>query len=57
MTISEWFMPELTRLNGGSDWINLECVGRERTPQRAMRLGIQMHAANLLLSNIIFIFD
>jgi hypothetical protein len=53
----ELFMPEITRLSGGSDWINLDFVEREQTPQHAMRLGIQMHVADILLSNTIFVLD
>jgi transposase-like protein len=50
-------MPEITRLSGGSDWIDLDFVERERTPQHAMRLGIQMHVAGLSLSNTISVLD
>jgi hypothetical protein len=31
-------MPEITRLSGGSDWIELDFVERERTPRPAMKL-------------------
>ena len=44
-------MPEISRLNVNSDWINLDFVERERTPEQAMKLGIQMHVAGLSLSN------
>lgn len=44
-------MPEIARLNGGIDWINLVFVKRERTLQQAMKLGIQMHIADLSLSD------
>jgi putative transposase len=50
-------MPEITRLSGSSDWIDLDFVERERTPERAMKLGIQMHVAGLSLSNTISILD
>jgi hypothetical protein len=39
------------RLNVNSDWIDLDFMERERTPQQAMKLGIQMHVAGLSLSN------
>ena len=48
-------MTEITRLSGSSEWIDLDFVERERTPERAMKLGIQMHMAGLSLSNTIFI--
>ena len=50
-------MPEITRLSGSSDWIDLDFVERERTPERAMKLGIQMHVAGLSLSNTISVLD
>ena len=50
-------MPEIARLTGGKEWIDLDFVERERTPQRAMKLGIQMHLAGLLLSNTVSILD
>ncbi|QGX94536.1 IS6 family transposase [Haloplanus rallus] len=46
-------MPEIARLSGHSDWINLDFVERERTPEPAMKLGIQMHLAGLSLSNTV----
>jgi len=36
-------MPEISRLRGNIDWIDLDFVERERTPERAMKLGIQLH--------------
>jgi len=39
------------RLSMDSDWIDLEFMERERTPQQAIELGIQMHVAGLSLSN------
>ena len=39
------------RLNVNSDWIDLDFMERERTPQQAVELGIQMHLAGLSLSN------
>jgi putative transposase len=50
-------MAEIARLSGSSDWIDLDFVERERTPERAMKLGIQMHVAGLSLSNTISILD
>ena len=44
-------MPEITRLSDGSDWIELDFVERQRTPERAMKLGIQLQLAGLSLSN------
>jgi putative transposase len=52
-----WFMPKITRLSGSNDWIDLDFVERERTPERAMKLGIQMHLAGLSLSNTISVLD
>ena len=46
-------MPEFTRLNGASDWIELEFVEREATPQLLMKLSIQLHLAGLSLSNTV----
>jgi transposase-like protein len=50
-------MPEITRLSDGSDWIELDFVERQRTPEFAMRLDIQMHVAGLYLSNTISILE
>jgi putative transposase len=50
-------MAEITRLSGNSDWIDLDFVERERTPEPAMKLGIQMHLAGLSLSNTISALD
>jgi putative transposase len=50
-------MPEITRLSGDSDWIDLDFVERQRTPEFAMRLGIQMHVAGLSLSNTVSILE
>lgn len=43
-------MSKINHLGGDSDWINLEFVERERTPERAMKLGSQMHVSGLSLS-------
>ena len=50
-------MPEIARLSGNTDWIDLEFVERERTPEFAMKLGIQMHLAGLSLSNTISVLE
>ena len=44
-------MPETDRLSGSTDWIDLEFVQRERTPERIIEVGIQLHLAGLSLSN------
>jgi transposase-like protein len=50
-------MPEITRLTGGSDWIDLDFVERERTPEPLMKLGIQLHLAGLSLSHTISVLE
>ena len=44
-------MPEIRRLNGSSDWIDLDFVQRKRTPEPIVEVGIQLHLAGLSLSN------
>ncbi|WP_152039527.1 IS6 family transposase [Salinigranum salinum] len=44
-------MPEIDRLSGPTEWIDLEFVERERTPEFAIQVGIQLHLAGLSLSN------
>ena len=44
-------MPEIDRLNDSTDWIDLESVERERTSERIVEVGIQLHLAGLSLSN------
>ena len=44
-------MAEFNRLIGGSEWIDLEFVERERTPEQVIEVGIQLHLAGLSLSN------
>ena len=44
-------MPETDRLTGETDWIDLEFVERERTPESIIEVGIQLHLAGLSLSN------
>lgn len=53
MVILCWFMAEITRLSGRSDWIELDFVERERTPIELMKLGIRLHLSGLSLSNTI----
>ncbi|MFD1597486.1 IS6 family transposase [Halobellus rarus] len=50
-------MPEIARLTGCTDWIDLEFVERQRTPERAMKLGIQLQLVGLSLSNTVSILD
>jgi putative transposase len=50
-------MPEIVRLTGRRDWIDLDFVERERTPEPAMALGIQSHVAGLSLSNTVELLD
>jgi putative transposase len=44
-------MPEIDRLNGDSDWIDLEFMERERTPEEIVEVRIQLHLAGLSLPN------
>jgi putative transposase len=48
-------MPEINRLSGCTDWIGLDFVERQRTPERAMKLSIQLQLAGLSLSNTVSI--
>jgi len=50
-------MPEISRLSDNRDWIDLDFVERERTPESAMKLGIQAHVAGLSLSNTVELLD
>jgi len=50
-------MPEICRLIGIRDWIYLDSVERERTPQPAMTLGIQSHVSGLSLSNTVELLE
>ena len=50
-------MPETARLSGNREWIELEFMERERTPEPAMALGIQSHVAGLSLSNTVELLD
>jgi len=44
-------MPEFDRLSGDSDWIDLDFVECERTPEQIVEVGIQLHLAELSLSD------
>jgi len=50
-------MPEISRLSGHREWIDLDFVERERTPEPAMALGIQSHVAGFSLSNTVDLLD
>jgi len=50
-------MPEIARLTGVRDWIDLDFVERERTPESAMAIGIQSHLAGLSLSNTVDLLE
>jgi len=50
-------MAKITRFSGSGDWMDLDFVERERTPERAMKLGIQMQASVLSLSKTISVLD
>jgi putative transposase len=44
-------MAELDRLRESTEWIDLEFMERERTPEQIVEVGIQLHLAGLSLSN------
>jgi len=50
-------IPEISRLSGCTDWIDLDFVKRQRTPERAMKLGIQLQLAGLSLSNTVSVLE
>jgi len=50
-------MPEIARLSGGSDAIELEFVEREATPTELMELAIHPHLGGLSLSNTVSVLD
>ena len=52
-----WSMAKISRLNGCADWIDLDFVERQRTPERAMKLCIHLQLAGLSLSNTVSIFE
>ena len=50
-------MAEISRLSGCTDWIDLDFVERQRTPERAMKIGIQLQLAGLSLSNTVSLLE
>ena len=48
-------LPEITRLNGHTDWIDVDSVERERTPGSVVKLGLPLHLTDLSLPNTIYI--
>ncbi|WP_135807432.1 IS6 family transposase [Halorussus marinus] len=50
-------MPEIDRLNGASDSIELEFMEREATPEPLMKLSIHLHAAGLSLSDTVSVLE
>ena len=50
-------MTEIARLPGVREWIDLDFVERERTPEQAMALGIYSHLAGLSLSNTVDLLE
>ncbi|WP_135807068.1 IS6 family transposase [Halorussus marinus] len=50
-------MPEIDRLNGASDSIELEFMEREATPEPLMKLSIHLHAARLSLSDTVSVLE
>jgi putative transposase len=44
-------MHEIDRLSSNTDWIDLDFVQRERTPEQIIEVGSQLHLAGLSLSN------
>ncbi len=50
-------MFENANLEGSSDHLDLDFVEREATPRLLMKLSIQLHLANLSLSNTVFVYE
>jgi putative transposase len=50
-------MAEIARFSGHREWIDVDFVERERTPEQAMALGIRTHLAGLSLSNTVDLLD
>ena len=44
-------MSEIDRITRDSDWIDLEFMKHEWTPEPTVEIGIRLHLAGLLLSN------
>jgi putative transposase len=42
-----WSIAKINHLSGCTDWIDLDFVERQRTPERAMKLGIQLQLVGL----------
>ena len=47
----ECYMPEIDHLGEPTEWIGLEFVERQRTPEFVILVGIQFHLVDLSLSN------
>ena len=50
-------MSESDRLNGCTEWIDLDFVERERTPRELIEKGIRHHLAELSLSNTVILHE
>ena len=50
---SKYPMPEISRLNGTNDAIQLDFVERETTPKEMMELAIHLHLVGLSLSDTV----
>ncbi len=50
-------MPEIGRLSGHRNWIDLDFVEREQTSEPAMALSIQSHVSGLSLSNSVELLE
>lgn len=48
---------KIVRFSGSRDWIDLDFVESERSPKRAMKLGIQIHLAEISPSYTIYLLD
>jgi putative transposase len=50
-------MLEIARLTESTEWINLDFVGRERTPREIIENGIRHHLAKLSPSNTVILLE
>ena len=50
-------MPEIDRVDGDTNWIDLGFVEREVTPKPLMKLSIQLHSAKLSILDTISILE
>mgnify|MGYP000091380928 CR=1 FL=1 len=50
-------MPETDRLSGCIDWIDLEFVEKEETPQPLMKLSIELHVPKLSLGDTVSVLE